>query len=114
MLIAGIIVGGVILITLVIFAIICHQRSTIIDENNMEYLNKKKKYYLFVCLTMVISFIVFLTLLLVFALYCEWPQTAMCMVPSMVMSIILAVRHYSLSKNVKRKIINLNNKNTQN
>ena len=54
MLIAGIIVGGLILITLVIFVIICHQRSTIIDEDNMEYLNKKKKYYLFICLTMII------------------------------------------------------------
>lgn len=114
MFIAGIIVGGLILITLVIFVIICHQRSKIIDEDNMECLNKKKKYYLFICLTMIISFIVFLALTLIFALYCEWPQTALCMVPSMVIASILAVRYYALSTNIRHKIIHLNNKNTRN
>lgn len=114
MLIAGIIVGGLILITLVIFVIICHQRSKIIDEDNMEYLNKKKKYYLFICLTMIISFIVFLTLTLIFALYCKWSQTALCMVPSMVIAFILVVRYYALSITIRHKIIHLNNKNTKN
>lgn len=114
MLIAEMIVGGLLLIALVIIAIICNRRNKIIDEYNMEYLNKKKKYCFFICLTMVMTFIVFLTLTLIFALYCEWLQTALCMVPSMIISFTVAVRYYALSITIRHKIIHLNNKNTKN
>lgn len=107
--VAGIIVGVLSLVALIVYLAI-YRRRTDIDENSREFLQKKKREYFITSLIMIVCFVVVLALILVFALRFGWTTTALCMVPSLAVSLFLAIRNYVLSIRMHHKIIHLNNK----